>query len=128
MIVKNGKTFHLKGKNSSYIMALNECGNLIHYYFGKKLADRDYSKKIINDNRTLMCCDENGFFLGTALQEYPAYGYTDMRTPAYIARNSDKNTVSHLVFKDYSITENKTADVKGMPSLYMGEQSAQTLE
>jgi len=128
MIVKNGKTFHLKGKNSSYIMALNECGNLIHYYFGKKLADRDYSKKIINDNRTLMCCEENGFFLGTALQEYPAYGYTDMRTPAYIARNSDKNTVSHLVFKDYSITENKTADVKGMPSLYMGEQSAQTLE
>lgn len=128
MIIKNGNTFHLIGKNSSYIMVLNECGNLLHYYYGKKLSDRDYSGKAKNDPRTLMCCDENGFFLGTALQEYPSYGYTDMRIPAYIARNHCGDSVSQLVYKSYCITENKTAEVKDMPSLYAGEQSAQTLE
>ena len=86
MIIRNGNTFHLSGKNSSYIMVLNECKNLLHYHFGRKLSDKDYSGNVENDPRVLMCCDENGFFLGTALQEYPSYGYTDMHNPAYTAK------------------------------------------
>ncbi len=128
MIVKNKNTFHLTGKNTSYIMALNEYGDLLHYYFGKKLLNRDYSAKIKNDDRTLMCCDENGFFLGTALQEYPAYGYTDLRNPAYIAKNNLGDSVSKLCYKSYCIKENETAYIEGMPSVFRGNLTPSTLE
>ena len=43
MIIKNNKTFHLIGKNISYIMAIGSTNDLLHVYFGKKLRDRDYS-------------------------------------------------------------------------------------
>ena len=42
MIIKNKNVFHLQGKNISYIMAVNECGDLLHYYYGKKLRDKNY--------------------------------------------------------------------------------------
>ena len=43
MITQTGKTIHLQGRDISYIMFENECGDLLHFYFGKKLSDCDYS-------------------------------------------------------------------------------------
>lgn len=44
MIIQNGNTIHLQGRNISYIMFENEYGELLHFYFGKKLINCDYSK------------------------------------------------------------------------------------
>jgi len=128
MIKKNGNTFHLQGRNISYIITVNEAGDLLHYYFGKKLADRDYSLKLIKRGYGLLCYDENRIFLETETQEYPAYGYTDLRSPAYVVQNKYGNSVSRLVYKDYKIKEKEVQYIEGMPSLFKGDKTAQTLE
>lgn len=112
----------------SYIIAINETGDLIHYHFGKKLADRDYSAKLKKLRFGLLCNDEKGIFLETTSQEYPAYGYTDLRSPAYNVQNKYGNSVSRLLYKGYSIKENEVSYIEGMPSIFKGDKTAQTLE
>ena len=43
MIKQNGNTLHLMGREVSYVMVINENGDLINFHIGKKIADRDYS-------------------------------------------------------------------------------------
>lgn len=128
MIIKNNNTFHLQGENISYIIAINEAGDLFHYYFGEKLADRDYSAKLVKRGYGLLCNDENGIFLETEMQEYPAYGYTDLRSPAYLVKNKFGNSVSRLIYKEYTIKEDEVSYIEGMPYLFKGDKTAQTLE
>ena len=43
MIKQNGRTIHLMGKEVSYVMVINDDGDLINFHMGKKIADRDYA-------------------------------------------------------------------------------------
>lgn len=128
MILKNNRTFHLRGKDISYVIVVNEQGDLIHYYFGRKISDKDYSIRTKNERCSWLTYDENGVYLEAELLEYPTYGFTDLRMPAYSVRNRYGNLVSRLSYKDYKIKKNSTVKIKGMPSLYVGEQTAETLE
>lgn len=127
MIIKNNNTFHLQGRNISYIMAVDSFGNLIHIHYGRKLHDKDYDKtntKYVNWE----AYDENNITLENTQQEYPSYGHTDLRNPAYTVKNVDGNSISQLKYKDYTIKENYIPEIEGMPSLFIGNKSAQTLE
>lgn len=127
MIIKNNNTFHLQGRNISYIMAVDSFGNLIHIHYGRKLHDKDYDKtntKYVD----WAAYDENNITLENTQQEYPSYGYTDLRNPAYTVKNVDGNSISQLKYKDYTIKENYIPEIEGMPSLFIGNKSAQTLE
>ena len=128
MIIKNNSTFHLLGRNISYVMAINETGDLVHIHYGEKVPNKDYASNLKEDERGEICCDENGCFLETTAQEYPAYGHTDLRMPAYSIKNSLGNNISRLVYKDYKISEDSVAVIDGMPSVFKGSNSAQTLE
>ena len=126
MIIKNNNTFHLQGRNISYIMAVDSFGNLIHIHYGRKLHDKDYDKtntKYVN----WAAYDENNITLENTQQEYPSYGHTDLRNPAYTVKNVDGNSISQLKYKD-TIKENYIPEIEGMPSLFIGNKSAQTLE
>ena len=127
MIIKNNNTFHLQGRNISYIMAVDSIGNLIHIHYGRKLHDKDYDKtntKYVN----WAAYDENNITLENTQQEYPSYGHTDLRNPAYTVKNVDGNSISQLKYKDYTIKEHYIPEIEGMPSLFIGNKSAQTLE
>ena len=127
MIIKNNNTFHLQGRNISYIMAVDSFGNLINIHYGRKLHDKDYDKtntKYVN----WAAYDENNITLENTQQEYPSYGHTDLRNPAYTVKNVDGNSISQLKYKDYTIKENYIPEIEGMPSLFIGNKSAQTLE
>ncbi|MBR5613871.1 MAG: alpha-galactosidase [Clostridia bacterium] len=128
MILKNGNTFHLQGRSTSYIILINEYGDLIHYHYGKKLADMDYCARIANESRSVMSYDEKGICLEISLLEYPAYGYTDLRSPAYSVKNKYGNSVSRLLYKDYCIIQNEVQQIEGMPCVFSGDKKAQTLE
>ena len=58
-------TFHLQGKSISYIITLNEVGDLFHYHFGNKIADRDYSRKNEKFEFSWISYDENNVYLET---------------------------------------------------------------
>lgn len=127
MIIQNGKTIHIQGKNTSYIIFENDAGDLLHFYFGKKISDYDYS--LMKDE----WAEEWGFAtnefpLDVYPQEYPAYGHSDLRNPAYQIINKYGNAVSHLKVKEYKIHSGETADIKGMPCLLKNNKNADTLE
>jgi len=85
-----------------------------------------------NEFRKLICFDGDnaldGIYSETAIREYPEYGHTDLRSPAYTVENKYGNTITRLKYKDFVIKENETASVAGMPSVYKGDKAAQTLE
>lgn len=127
MIKRNGNTIHLQGRDISYIMIENEKGDLLNFHFGKKLADCDYSfmKEEWNEKWGFV---SNEIALDVYPQEYPAYGYSDLRNPAYQIVNQFGNAVSRLRVKDYIIHNDSAAQLSSMPCLVKGEQKADTLE
>lgn len=127
MIIRNGKTTHLRGKNISYIMAESEDGDLLHFYFGKKLSDYDYSQ-MTDESDEIWGFATNKFPLDVYPQEYPSYGYTDLRNGAYEVINKNGNAVSKLSVREYKIHSGETAVVEGMPCLFKGDKNADTLE
>lgn len=127
MIIINDNTFHLQGKNISYIMIVNDNRDLLHYYFGRKLKNRDYAA----DQEKWSAgwnFGSDGLTLDASPQEYPAYGHVDLRNPAYVIKNTAGNTVSHMKYCGYKLVENAMSEIEGMPSLFMGDKHAQTLE
>ncbi len=127
MIIQNGKTIHLRGRDISYIMLETGTGELLHYYFGRKIADFDYSLRMEEWQET-MGYATNVFPLDVYPQEYPAYGWSDLRNPAYQVVNKYENAVAHPTIKDYIVHRGQTAEIPGMPALFQGSQAADTLE
>ena len=125
MIKINGNTIHLMGKNISYVMYINEPGDLINYHFGGKISNQDYSlnKQDIFEE---LGYTSNVRSLDVYQQEYPSYGHSDLRAGAYEIINKFGNKISELKFKKYEITEG-VASVEGMPSL-LSNGKGQTIE
>ncbi len=127
MIIKNGNTLHLQGREISYILFEDEHRNLLNFHFGKKLPDEDYS--LMREE-----WDEPWGFvtnercLDMYPQEYPSYGASDLRNPAYQVVNRFGNMVSALKVKDHIIHNDTAVGIKGMPSLFKGNAHSDTLE
>lgn len=127
MIIKNGNTIHLQGRSISYIMTESDDKDLLHFYFGKKLADCDYSQ-MTDEIEQIWGFATNKFPLDVYPQEYPVYGYTDLRNGAYEIINKNGNAISKLNVKQYRIHSETTASIIGMPCLFKGDKNADTLE
>ena len=127
MITKNGNTIHLQGRDISYIMFENESGDLLHFYFGKKIDDCDYSQ-MKEEWQEEWGFATNEFPLDVYPQEYPSYGYSDLRNPAYQTVNKFGNAVSRLRVREYKIHNNTVSEISGMPCLFKGSKNADTLE
>lgn len=125
MIKINGNTIHLIGKSISYVMYISEYGDLLNYYFGKRIADVDYSKNK-NDIEESFGYASNMRSLDVYPQEYPSYGHSDLRMGAYLVQNRYGNNISELHYKGCRILSG-TAPVEGMPSL-VSNGSGETLE
>ena len=97
------KEFHLQNERISYIFCILENGQLGHLYFGKRLTHRDSFQHFIQ-MRTQSCTAyvyENDFLftLDTIRQEYPSYGTTDFREPAYQIRQENGSRITDFVYK-----------------------------
>lgn len=125
------KTFHLQANDTSYVMQIVRSGYLAHLYWGKKIRhyresnplqffDRGFSPNPDPSDRT--------FSLDTLPQEYPAYGNTDFRTPAYQVQLENGSTISDLRYKTHRIYKGKPK-LEGLPATYVeNENEAETLE
>lgn len=125
------KTFHLKAKDTSYVIRIVRDGYLIHLYWGKRiteyhdsnelqLLDRGFSGNPYQQDRT--------FSLDTLPQEYPQYGNTDFRKPAYQVQFVNGSTVTDLRYESYTIFKGKRP-LAGLPATYVETAyEAETLE
>lgn len=125
------RTFHLQAKDTSYVMRIVRDNYLLHLYWGRKinefhdtneiqLLDRGFSGNPYKEDRT--------FSLDTLPQEYPQYGNTDYRNPAYQVQLENGSTITDLRYESHRITKGKPA-LQGLPSTYVEDDSeAETLE
>jgi len=125
------KTFYLTAKDTSYVIYVLKNGTVLHAYFGKiikapniyhllKLPHTSIDNDIINFGNHLM--------LDFLPQEYPAYGNTDFRSPAYQIQLENGSTVSDLRYLSHKIYKGKPK-LEGLPATYVeNEDEADTLE
>lgn len=126
------QVFHLQGKDISYIFTILKNHQLGHIYFGKRIHHTDQLASVIRyAPRAYTACVFEGdpeFSLDYLPQEYPAYGKTDFRHPAYQIRVEQGNTITELEYVKHTISKGKPK-LEGLPATYVenGDEAA-TLE
>lgn len=127
------KTFHIKAKDTSYVMQIIRDGYLSHLYWGKKINNYHYSNFMQMLDRGFsgnpyQHRNDRAFSLDTLPQEYPQYGNTDFRKPAYQIQFKNGSTVTDLRYESHMIIKGKRP-IEGLPSTYVEhENEAETLE
>jgi len=118
------KIFNIFSKDMQYTMYVDQNGRLCHAYWGRKIRALDIDH-IANSYK--MAYGPN-LSLELLPQEYPAYGSTDFRSPAYQIQFEDGSTVSDLMYLSHKIYNGKPK-LEGLPATYVeSADEAQTLE
>ena len=125
------KVFNIKTRNTSYILAVFAEKYLLNMYYGKRIDD--YSPDFDNFPAKAQAfstqrINDTDFSEDVLPQEYPCYGSTDFRTPAFCAEYENGSAVTKLEYEGYEIFDGKKA-LPGLPATYTESDSeAQTLE
>lgn len=128
------QVFHIKTKNTSYVIGLLREKCLIQKYYGKKINRyTDFHNNCPVHNNYNWSGDDidrcghsiDGFQIP---YEYPTYGSCDMREPAFHAQYEDGSCVTQFEYKGYNIFDGKK-DIPGLPSSYAEkDDDAKSLE
>ncbi|HEX7712682.1 MAG TPA: glycoside hydrolase family 36 N-terminal domain-containing protein, partial [Bacillota bacterium] len=128
---RDSLTFHLQAGDSSYIFKVYREGYLVHLYWGRKIRSHDLSRLIPYGRKPLSPTPDpldEGFSLDTVPQEYPAFGNSDFRTPAYQIQLENGSTITDLRYKGHRIFKGKPK-LFGLPATYVESPlDAETLE
>ena len=133
IINEQNKEFHLQGKNLSYIFNVMQNGQLGQLYFGKKIRHRDsfshfFYKPEVGIGIIAHYEEDPGFSLEYFKQEYPSYGTTDLRKPAFEIESENGSRISNFTYKGYKVLKGKEK-LNGLPATYvLSENEADTLE
>ncbi|MCR6112192.1 alpha-galactosidase [Bacillus sp. A301a_S52] len=126
-------TFHLQAKDTSYILNVREGGYLAHLYWGKKVEKYNGSNALRYFDRGFSpnpvgAGTDRTFSLDTLPQEYPSYGTTDFRNPAFQVELENGSTITDFRYQSHKILKGKPT-LEGLPSTYVeAEDEAWTLE
>ncbi len=127
------KIFHLKAKDTSYVMEIARDGYLLHLYWGKEVNEYRHSNFLQLMDRGFsgnpyQHKDDRTFSLDTLPQEYPQYGNSDFRKPGYQIQLENGSTVTDLRYDSHTIFKGKKS-LAGLPATYIEkEEEAETLE
>ncbi|AIQ51505.1 alpha-galactosidase [Paenibacillus sp. FSL R7-0331] len=124
--------FHLQSKDTSYIIQLVE-GYPSHVYWGSRLRhDNSLTDALQLRERSSFSPNpvpgKPSLSLDALPQEYPQYGTSDFRRPAYQAQLADGSRITELKYAGYAISSGKPV-LEGLPAVYAeSDDEAQTLE
>lgn len=128
---QSSKSFHLKANNTSYVIQVVKAGYLAHVYWGKRIRTNDVSRLIKYYGRAFSANPDPGdptFSLDMLPQEYPAYGNTDFRIPAYQVQLENGSTITDLRYISHEIFKGKPKP-EGLPATYAeSDDEAETLK
>ncbi len=123
ILVQNDRNFALSNRYFSYVISVEEQDILRQKYYGPPLA-KPWEVLPVNPklHRELSSSFEGikNLNLNEALLEYPTYGRSDYRLPAFHAQNSDGNSIFSFHYKSYKILKDKP-ELKGLPSARGGD-------
>ncbi|TYP73924.1 alpha-galactosidase [Paenibacillus methanolicus] len=127
------QVFHLQTDSTSYAFQIIH-GYPVHLYWGRKIRKADPA--LLHERNGRVSFDPNpvetdkSFSLNTVMLEYPGYGTTDFRTPAYEVGLPSGSSAAELTYRSYRIVEGKPA-LEGLPAVYAesdGEATTLLLE
>ncbi|MGU8914596.1 alpha-galactosidase [Clostridium perfringens] len=128
---ENFKTFHLKTKNTSYVLKVMETGHLSHLYWGRKLKSDNLEYFVRRRGFGSFAADTDnisGFQLELISQECPTFGATDLRSPSLEFQYEDGTSATDLRYNSHRIYEGKQR-LSGLPAVYVeSAEEATSLE
>ena len=131
---KDTREFHLQGMNVSYIFNILKNNHLGHIYFGKKINHRESFSHLVQyqtERLPLTTCvfeGDNFFSLETIKQEYPSFGNSDFRDPAFQILQDNGSRITNFEYVSHEIYSGKTK-LQGLPATYsLNDQEVTTLE
>ena len=124
--------FHLYNDQISYIIHILQNNQLGNLYFGKRISDREsFSHLLRGELRPLAAYvyeNDYSFSLQHTMQEYPSYGTTDFRYPAFEVMQENGSRVTCFEYRSHEIFHGKKK-LKGLPATYVeNDEEADTLE
>lgn len=130
--LKQDAVFHLQSKDTSYVIQVTEQGYPAHLYWGKKIRGTQLRRLLELKERASFSpstdLDQLALSLDTLPQEYPAYGNSDFRMPAFQIMLPNGTTVTNLRYESHAIIPGKPA-LAGLPAVYTeSDAEAETLE
>jgi alpha-galactosidase len=116
----------------SYAIQIIKNKYLAHLYWGKRLRSGKLDYLLQFAERTSFCANPDpadpSFSLDTLAQEYPGYGNSDFRFPAFQLQLENGATLVDFQYQKYRIIHGKPA-LEGLPSTYVeSDQEATSLE
>ena len=126
------KEFHLFNDRISYLIKILRNGHPAHLYFGARLPeDRSYGYFLqlkTTSHTSYVYEDDFMTSLEHARLEYPCYGTTDYRLPAFEIRQENGSAITDFKVVSHEIINGKPS-LEGLPALYAeGEDDCLTLE
>lgn len=125
------RIFHLQAKDTSYVMEIFKSRYLVHLFWGKKIRPNDESRILQFKNRSFspnLDPSDPIFSLDTLPLEYPSYGNSDFRLPAYQIQLQNGSTLSDAIYRSHKFFRGKPR-LEGLPATYIeAEYEAETLE
>lgn len=126
--------FNLSTENSTYLMGIYKRKLLVHLYYGKPIKsdvdiDHIISRTTGSFSGISTLCEEGERYSEDIIPlEYPTYGSTDVRTPAFKVEYEDGSTITKLVYKAHRIYDGKP-ELEGLASSYAdSKDGVKTLE
>lgn len=128
----SSREFHLTNGMISYVIRILDNGQLGQLYFGKALHDRDSFGHLLEGGLRSLAAYvfENDYELSLqhTKQEYPAYGTTDFRHPAFEIKQENGSRITDFRYVSHFIYGGKRK-LEGLPATYVeAEEEAMTLE
>lgn len=123
---ETSKEFHLHNEEISYIMKILPNGHIGQIYFGSKVAVKEgYSDYIETAPRYMTSYvfeDDWYFSLEQIKQEYPVFGTTDYRSPAFRIEQPNGSNISDFTYKGHEIIKGKPS-IPDLPATYLNDAS-----
>lgn len=124
--VTNDLLFSLSNSRISYLFQVSQEGILEHLHFGAKVTEDALAAGVTRPFRSTVTNFQGieNYNLSSTPQEYPLFGTSDVRHPAFHAKNADGNTTNTLLYHSHRVLTSKPV-LQGLPSARdAGDQSA----
>lgn len=123
--------FHLQAADVSYAIQIYKEKYPVHLYWGKRIRDNNFGYLVRNSDAAFSPNpdpEDLSYSLDLIPLEYPAYGNSDFRSPAFSVQLENGTTVSDLVYKTHRIFKGKP-ELKALPATYTeSDDEAESLE
>jgi alpha-galactosidase len=122
------RTFHLHAPGTSYVFRVTPSGYLVHLYWGKRVrpANLSYLAHASAIPRAFspgpICEEGMPFSLDTTPLEYPSFGTSDLRAPAFHVQQPSGATASELRYRSHRLIPGKPA-LEGLPATYVEDDA-----